>query len=67
MTSTEEIQDFVEYLVEERGVRSITELTRAEQYKLAFWVLIKNKMYMDLIKLMQQPFNEYLASKRRAA
>lgn len=66
MTSTEEIQDFVEHLVEDRGIRHITELTRAEQYKLAFWVLINNKMYEGLVKLMQQPITDYLKKKQVA-
>ena len=60
MTVPDEIEDFIEHLVEDRGVKSILDLTRAEKHKLAYWVLIQNKMYVKLLKLMQGSINNYI-------
>ncbi len=65
MTSTEEIEDFVEHLVDERGITCISEMTRAEQFKLAKWVLMKNQMYMQVLHMMQKPITKYLFDTNR--
>lgn len=65
MTSSEEIEDLVEHLVDERGITCISELTRAEQFKLAKYVLRKNHMYMQVLHMMQKPITKYLFDTNR--
>jgi hypothetical protein len=52
MTISDDIQDFVEYLVEYQGVRGLQDLTREEREKLSFMMLLENRMYMKLIRSM---------------
>lgn len=59
MTAIEEIDDYIEYLVEEKGVKSVFELTRSQASKLAYWILIQNDMYKNLMYLMQKSIYDY--------
>ena len=60
MTAIEEIDDYIEYLVEEKGVRSIFELSKPQAAKLAYWVLVQNDMYKKLTHLMQKSIYDYI-------
>ncbi len=60
MTALEEIDDYIEYLVEEKGIKSVFELTRPQASKLAYWVLVQNDMYKKLMYLMQKSIYEYV-------
>lgn len=52
MTVSDDIQDFVEYLVEYQGVRGLQDLTREEREKLSFMMLLENHMFIKLIRSM---------------
>jgi len=54
MTTEENIQDYVEYLVELRGVRGLQDLLPQEHSKLLFLLLINDSLYVKLIKTMHK-------------
>jgi len=66
MTPAEQIDDYIEHLVEEKGVRSIFELSKPQAAKLAYWTLVQNSMYKTLTHLMQKSISDYIkASKKK--
>jgi len=59
--AADKVEDMIEHLFEERGIRQIIDLTREERNTLGFWVLIQHKMYKKLIMHMQQSINDCVA------
>jgi len=64
-TSETDLERMLEYFVDELGVTSILDLTKQQRYKLAYWVLIKNRLYMRVLRLMQRSITEYIAANKK--
>jgi len=60
MTVIEEIDDYIEYLVEEEGIRSAFQLNREQATKLGYLILMKNNMFKVLITIMQKTIRNYI-------
>lgn len=54
-----DLERMLEYFVDELGVTTILDLTKQQRYKLAYWVLIKNRLYMRVLRLMQRAITDY--------
>lgn len=54
MTTEENIQDYVEYLVEFNGVRGLQDLLPQQHTKLLFLLLVNDNLYVKLIKSMHK-------------
>lgn len=54
MCTSDETQDYVEYLVQCNYVEGLGDLTRQEHTKLAFLVLRDNDMYIKMIRIMHR-------------
>lgn len=65
MTAIEEIDDYIEYLVEEKGIKSIFELSKPQAAKLAYWILVQNDMYKKLTHLMQKSIYDYVKQSKQ--
>jgi hypothetical protein len=54
MTTEDNIQDYVEYLVDLKGVRGLQDLLPEEHSKLLFLLLVNDNLYVKLIKSMHK-------------
>jgi len=54
MTTEDQIQDYVEYLVEHKNIRGLQDLLPNQRSKLSFLILINNNMYHKMIKTMHK-------------
>lgn len=54
MKTVEEIEDYVEYLVQHNYVNNLSDLSRQEYTKLAFLVLRDNNMYGKMLRIMHK-------------
>jgi len=54
MTTEENIQDYVEYLVDLQGVRGLQDLLPHEHSRLLFLLLVNDNLYVKLIKSMHK-------------
>jgi hypothetical protein len=52
MSIQEQIDDYVEYLVQCRDVKGLSDLTREDRAKLIFWILVDNNLWVKTIKTM---------------
>lgn len=52
MTTDDQIQDYIEYLVQNEDVRTLKDLLPNQREKLSLLILINNGAYIELIKLM---------------
>jgi hypothetical protein len=48
----DQLEDYIEYLVQIENVKGLQDLTREERAKLSFLVLRDNKMYVKMIRIM---------------
>ena len=64
-TAETDLERMLEYFVDELGVTSILDLTKQQRYKLAYWVLIINRLYMRVLRLMQRSITEYIAANKK--
>lgn len=60
MTRVEQVEDYVEYLVQCNDVKELRELSREERAKLMTLVLLQNNMYVKVIKMMHSAIKKEL-------
>jgi hypothetical protein len=58
MTSDDQIQDYVEYLVQCQNVRDLSDLLPEQRSKLSLLILINNNLYVKMLKLMNRLLKE---------
>jgi hypothetical protein len=58
MKIKDQLEDYVEYLVEHNNVQSLSDLTREERTRLSFLILRDNFMYVKMIRIMHKTIKD---------
>ena len=61
----EELESYIDYLIEDGGYKKLSELSRDERGKLFYLVLVDKRWYTEMIRTASNYFKKSIANKNK--